>query len=459
MDEMLWYHKNIFFSAYRRLPPPEESDTGTLYELDSSTPSVLDILNKIHVGIVTTTPSSSTITTSGTTTATKMTTEHQDFEDDVIYTANLTHGVIPTQPETPTHPSTTMLPTITTITSTSIVPTTEKLYISSEKTEASTSQPVNPKPSSDQSEDDNSTKVPLDSYRSSEEIIAMVSESATESTQISSDPVTKSSDSVTVTAQPGTMQTTLTVTDSEKNLKPLQPSREPSEPTEIPMRSQENLSSPEDPLLQNSQQERADEEKPLNAKEDISGPEDDQPLKAKKEHEISEEQTLQPLRPEVEEPLKASEKPSQQEGEWPREKVPLGPQWPEQEPLGPEDLPNSSSQQHGMGVAMGVALGVAGTVTGVGAAALIAVAAGRLKCRGFERKHVYATMEAEPGSSQTPGHFRRPGPPVILVGEGGPARDPPEPTAVAAPGVIAAEHTNESFQHQQETSVEQVTVL
>ena len=126
-------------------------------------------------------------------------------------------------------------------------------------------------------------------------------------------------------------------------------------------------------------------------------------------------------------------------------------------------------QQVAMGVAMGVALGVAGTATGVVAAAVIAVASGRLKCRcrGFERKHVYATMEAEPGSSLTAGHFRRPGPPVILEGEAAAAASVearpaatmmhPDKLATEAAGEKAG---NESFHvQQQETSVEQVTVL
>merc|ERR1712020_735880 len=73
----------------------------------------------------------------------------------------------------------------------------------------------------------------------------------------------------------------------------------------------------------------------------------------------------------------------------------------------------------GMGIVMGVALGVIGTVVGLGGVALVAFCSGcRLKCGDvFERKHVYATMEDNGAGATTPGHFRKPGPPVILPNE------------------------------------------
>ena len=79
----------------------------------------------------------------------------------------------------------------------------------------------------------------------------------------------------------------------------------------------------------------------------------------------------------------------------------------------------SSSSDHGMGIVMGVALGVIGTVVGLGGVALVAFCSGcRLKCGDvFERKHVYATMEDNGAGAITPGHFRKPGPPVILPNE------------------------------------------
>ena len=96
-------------------------------------------------------------------------------------------------------------------------------------------------------------------------------------------------------------------------------------------------------------------------------------------------------------------------------------------------------------IAIGVALGVLAVVVGVGCLVSLVVC-GRAKpvknpvAHWFERKHVYATMEANPLA--TTGHFQKPGPPVIL---------PHEQQGGSKP------HVNESFQP--ETSTHQVTVL
>ena len=104
----------MFYS--RRLPPPDKSgtrgDSGTQYvanyEIDSST-SVLDILNKIHVG------SSSTVGVSSTTPSSSKGTTSEFLKTDVLYTANLTHGVIieQTLPKTPKNDETTTKPPLT----------------------------------------------------------------------------------------------------------------------------------------------------------------------------------------------------------------------------------------------------------------------------------------------------------------------------------------------------------
>jgi len=112
-----------------------------------------------------------------------------------------------------------------------------------------------------------------------------------------------------------------------------------------------------------------------------------------------------------------------------------------------------------MGVVVGAALGALATVVGVGCVVTLMVCSNK-KVKNpvvhlFERKHVYATMEENPLAST--GHFRKPGPPVILPNEQGGSGDGAYLNGVVLNSRSIVPQSNESFQP--ETSVEQVTVL